>query len=398
MAATNLAGPISEYGDILTPANVAQFLATRDWTCRTDRRVDQVWVLDAGGGGRPVSVLLPRQPSFVDYPKRMREAIETIASTYELGLPELAEQVASIRADLFFIRVDQRYDDGTIPLRQASALLDSIDQMIRAAALSAHNPKTTGRGRIPDTVSEFLNEDVRMGHTKKGSFIITVAARIGDEDALEEPEELGAPVAVPSFARRTMTTLARSLDVTRRYAATRDQFDGIGDAVDQGLKLQVVQALQEIGGSDGIRSLDLSFEWAPAEPQRAVVPSHVSLDRSLIDQLPDIERRLVRRTEPERITIVGPVTELKRQDSGSGDVEESGGEVVVNAEIAGRIRRVTVPLDVPDMSLAITAFRDRLPFTAAGKIVKRGNTWRLAEPVDVDRSFLEFHLGRPSSR
>lgn len=397
MAAIDMTGPLNEYSNILTPANIAQFLATRDWICRTDRKVDQVWVLDEGSGARPISVLLPRQPSFVDFPKRLREAIETIAMTYDLGLPALAEQIASIRADLFFIRVDQRFDDGTIPLRQASSLLESIDQMIRAAALAAHNPQSTGRGRIPDTVSEFLNEDVRMGHTKKGSFIITVAARIGEDEPVEEsaPDQI-ADVA-PSFARRTMTTLARSLDVTRRYASSRDGFAGIADAVEQGMRLQVVQALQEIGNSDGIRSLDLSFEWAPAEPQNSMVPNHVSLDRVLIDQLPEIERRLVRRAEPERITIVGPVKELKRQDDGAGPAEDIGGEVVVHAEIGGRIRRVTVPLNTSDMSLAITAFRDRLPFTASGEIVKRGNTWRLAEPVDVDRSFLEFHLGKPGS-
>lgn len=391
MATADLVGPLSGYGDILTPANVAQFLATRDWVCRTDRQVDQVWVLDAGQGARPVSVLLPRQPSFIDYPKRLREAIETIAVTYDLGLPELAQQIASIRADLFFLRVDQGPDDGTIPLRQASSLLESIDQMIRAAALSAHNPQSTGRGRVPDTVNEFLNEDVRMGHTKKGSFIITVAARIGEDEIVEEDVD-----AVPSFARRTMTTLARSLDVTRRYAAGKDRFEGIADAVDQGLKLQVVQALQEIGNGNGIRSLDLSFEWASVEPQHAAVPTHVSLDRALIDELPAIERRLVRRAEPERVTIVGPVKELKRSDDGAEVIDDVGGEVVVHAEIGGRMRRVTVPLTAADMSLAITAFRDRLPFTASGEIVKRGNTWRLAEPVQVDRSFLEFHLRRPS--
>ncbi|WP_067865220.1 hypothetical protein [Nocardia shimofusensis] len=396
MAAANLADPIGQYGDILTPANIAQFLATRDWTCRTDRKVDQVWVLDESGGGRPVSVLLPRTPSFVDYAKRMTEAIETISKTYDWGLPELAEKVASIRADLFYIRVDQRFDDGTIPLRQASSLLDSIDQIVRAAAIAAHNPQATGRGRIPDTVTEFLNEDVRMGHTKKGSFIVTVAARIGEDDVPEGSGEVGTREPVPSFARRTMTALARSLDTTRRYAASREQFEGIGDAVEQGLKLQVVQALQDIGGSEGIRSLDLSFEWAPAEPQHMPVPDHVSLDRSLIDQLPEIERRLVRRTEPERITVVGPVKELRRYDEGTGTEEESGGEIVVHAEVTGRIRRVTVPLGASDMGLAIIAFRDRLPFTVSGKIVKRGNTWRLDEPIEVDRSFLEFHSRRPN--
>lgn len=146
---------------------MAQFLATRNWTIQRDREFDQVWSLEPGGGGRPVTVLLPREPSFVDYDRRLHEAITSISRAYGYSLSDLVEQVAAIRADLFFIRVDQSMTDGTIPLRQATALLDSIDQMIRVAAISAHNPQASGRGRVPDYVNEFLNDDVRMGHPRQ---------------------------------------------------------------------------------------------------------------------------------------------------------------------------------------------------------------------------------------
>ncbi|MGY4098062.1 hypothetical protein ACW2Q0_00620 [Nocardia sp. R16R-3T] len=386
---------IVEYGDILTPSNVAQFLATRNWTCQMDRTFDQVWVLEAARGGRPISVLLPREPSFVDYTKRLREAVSAITNTYDLALSELVEQVASIHADLFFVRVDQSMKDGTIPLRQATVLLDNIDQMIRAAAISAHKPQSSGRGRTPEFVNEFLNDDIRMGHTKKGSFIITVAARI--DEASPKPSQDRSPRAgqadvIPSFTRQVMTTLAKSLDVTRRFAANRGEFTDVDEAVDQGLKLQVVQALQEMGGSEGLRALDLSFEWAAAEPQRLPVPTHVSLDRGVIDELPEIERRLVRRIEPKRVTIVGPVKELKLNNDSSVPDDEQGGEIVVHADIGDRLRRITIPLGATDYDWAIAAHRARVPFTATGELGKRGNVWRLNEPIDVDRSYLEFRL------
>ncbi|MFD6162513.1 hypothetical protein ACFWF7_02850 [Nocardia sp. NPDC060256] len=397
MAAGSISDSIAEYGDVLTPANVAQFLATRNWTIQRDRTFDQVWVLEGAAGERPVSVLLPREPSFVDYAKRLREAVIAITHTYDLALSELVEQVASIHADLFFVRVDQSMTDGTIPLRQATSLLDNIDQMIRAAAVSAHNPLASGRGRAPDLVNGFLNDDVRMGHTKKGSFIITVAARIDDASVKPSREVSPGGEVVPSFTRQVMTTLARSLDVTRRFAANQGEFNDVDEAVDQGLKLQIVQALQDIGGTEGLRSLDLSFEWAAAEPQQAVVPNRVSLDRVLIDELPEIERRLVRRADPERVTIVGPVKELKLTDDSGVPDHEQGGEIVVHADVGGRVRRVVIPLGAADYDWAISAHRDRLPFTATGELVKRGNVWRLDEPIDVDRSFLEFRRSLKST-
>ncbi|WP_067657593.1 hypothetical protein [Nocardia harenae] len=398
-AGTDYFDSLSEYGEILTPANVAQFLATRNWTIQRDRTVDQVWSFEPGDGARPVTVLLPREPSFVDYDRRLHEAITSISRTYGYTVTDLVEQIAAIHADLFFIRVDQSMTDGTIPLRQATALLDSIDQMIRVAAVSAHNPQASGRGRVPEYVTEFLNEDVRMGHTKKGSFIITVAARIEPDDHTGERPHAAAGKSAPSYTRRVMTTLARSLDITRRFANHSSEFSGVDQAVAGGLRLQVVQALQEMGATEGMRALELSFEWAAAEPQREQVPRQMSLDRRIIDALPEIERLLVRHAEPRRITIVGPVMELKQSDDDGVPADEQGGEIVVHADVGGRLRRIAVPLGAADHEWAIVAYRKRLPFTATGELVKRGNAWRLNDPIEVDRSYLQFRVGetRPGS-
>ncbi|WP_157184881.1 hypothetical protein [Nocardia niigatensis] len=332
----------------------------------------------------------------MDYQKRLREALVEVSRIYDLAIPQLAEKVASVRADLFLVRVDQAMPDGTIPLRQATALLESIDQMMRVSAMAAYNPQSTGRGRVPDVVSDFLNDDVRMGHTKKGSFIVTVAARIDDSDWRRGGSTTGAaatPDHRPSFTRQVMTKLAQSLETTRQFAADSDAFADVDDAIGQGLRLPMVQALQEIGGADGLRALDLSFEWAAAEPQRSLVPTRVTLDRAVIDVLPEIEMRLARKYEPERLTVVGPVLELKRADEIVEAAEGVQGEIVLRADVGGRSRRITVPLIGADYDWAVRAHLARLPFTATGELGKKGNAWRLNDPIEVDRSFLEFRLG-----
>lgn len=400
----------TEYGEVLTHANVAQFLATNNWTCQLDRKFDQVWVQPGAVGERVVSVLLPREPAFVDYGKRLAEALQSIARVYDWRLSKLAEQVAAIHADLFFVRIDQHSQDGTIPLRQATSLLESIDQMIRTAAITAYNPHSSGRGRVPGAVNDFLNDDVRMGHTKKGSFIITVAARLdslSDQKVFPraEPLKSGTPsepgddlvtpaeTALPSFTRQVMTTLARSLDVTRRYAAKGDDFIGFDEAINQGLRLPLVQALHDMSDAEGVRSLDLNFEWAAAEPNRTNVPNHVILDRDVIEVLPEVERQLTRTIQPERVTIVGPVTELKRSEAEGQVMDDEQGEIVVRADVNGRLSRIVVPLSGRDYDWAIRAHRERLPFSVSGELDKKGRSWHLKEPVDVDRSFLEFRLG-----
>lgn len=399
----NTADAVVEYGEVLTDSNVAQFLATNNWIRQVDRTFDQVWVHRESTGGRLTSVLLPRDASFDDYSKRLTEALRDIARVYDWRLSQLAEQVAAIHADLFFVRVDQHSQDGTIPLRQASSLLENIDHMIRASAITAYNPHSSGRGRVPDVVNDFLNDDVRMGHTKKGSFIITVAARLESLSATRPGEETDQPPSehsdesAPSFTRQVMTTLARSLEVTRRYAARGDDFVDFDAAVDQGLRLPFVRALQDICDAEGLRSLDLTFEWAAVEPKRAPVPDRIVLDRTVIDVLPEVEKRLVRTVVPERITLVGPVTELKRSEAEGSLPDDELGEIVVRADVNGRLSRITIPLAGQDYDWAIRAHRERLPFTVSGELSKRGNSWRLNEPIDVDRSFLEFRLSSGDS-
>lgn len=153
---------LADYSTVLTGSNLSQFLATQNWTVQQESPWEQVWVNpEITHRGAPLYLHIPREKSLDDYQLRMAQAVEAIGAAYSWTLPTMAEHVSSVRADLFFVRLDQTAADGTIPLRQASELLESIDSMVRTAAIIAHNPKGTGKGRLPDYVREFLAEDVR---------------------------------------------------------------------------------------------------------------------------------------------------------------------------------------------------------------------------------------------
>lgn len=383
---------LEDFQDILTPSTVAQYLATKHWTCHSDKRFAQLWIAPADKGQPIQSVLLPRDPSFADFPKRWAEAVARITSILDFRLSDFAEQVASVHADLFFIRLDQTMSDGTIPLHQASKLLKSIDAIIRSAAISTYNPDHTGRGRVPDQVKEFLAEEVRMGHTKKGSFIITVAARL--DDAPQTVDVTGA-VSMPSFSRQVMSTLCKTLDATRRHVSKGKDFVDFDSAVTSGVRLPIVEALRSIGEAEGLKSVEMSFDWAASEPLEENLPDHIKLGRKSLDRLQPLEARL-RRNEPDRSeTIVGPVIELKRSEENPLSVDS--GEVVIRADVDGRSRKVTVPLDGADYDWAIRAHRAKQPYVVSGILGKKGNSWWLLDEVSPDVSFLENHFNKPTN-
>ncbi|MCU0151354.1 hypothetical protein [Curtobacterium poinsettiae] len=378
-----------DYGNVVDATRLTQFLATQNWTIQNDLGYAQIWSEPGVTGDLVRRILIPRDTGLDDYGLRLAQALARVSDTYDWSVANLAEQVAAVSADLFFVRVDQHMSDGTIPLRQASALLENIDDMIRSAALTAANPRSTGRGRIPTAVNDFLNDDVRMGHTKRGSFIITVAARL-DAPTVEDTPADGTDddELAPSFTRQVMTTLARSLDVTKQVAENHSDAPNIDDAIASGMRLPMVKALQSMGSGEGLRALDMSFEWAPVERQRTPVNSKIEMTRETVQLLERVSDRLVRKNPPKQVTVTGPVIELRRGDARDDD-GVGAGEIVLRADIDNAWRKVSITLTGDDYDIAIQAHREKFPLTVTGILDKPGRSWILEHPI-LDRSFFDF--------
>lgn len=385
-----------EYGAVLDDSRVAQFLASRSWTVQSDLGYAQVWSEPGAKGDQVARILLPRNTELDDYTLRLEQALTRISETYDWRISDLAEKVAAVRADLFFVRVDQHMTDGTIPLRQATALLDNIDDMVRSAAITTDNPFASGLGRTSSTVNDFLNNDLRMGHTKHGSFIITVAARLDDAgtdaarpDATSSPAPAVEPEVSPGFTRQVMTTLARGLYATKRVAEAHADAPRLEDAMADGMRLPMVKALRSMGSGEGLKSLDLSFEWAPAEPQQTDVVNKIQMTRETVELLDSVEKKMIRNEPPKEVTLIGPVVELRRGERTHGE-DSATGEVVVRGDVDGSWKKVSIELSGDDYDSAIVAHREQLPFTVTGVLEKIKGTWNLTGQVKVDKSFIEY--------
>jgi len=141
------------------------------------------------------------------------------------------------------------------------------------------------------------------------------------------------------------------------------------EAVTQGMRLPLVKALRTAGRSEGVRALDLSSESSALEPRQAEVPGEIRIDREVIASLEPVELQLAKRDEePRQETIMGAVVELKRAADPDANISEYEGEVVIQGEVDGWQRRVTVPLHGEDYDWTIQAHRRRIPFTVSGRL------------------------------
>ncbi len=390
--------PYREIAATLTPAVVSQYLASEDWVLESRQdRVREIWRLpEAKANTRRARIMLPLATDFEDFPQRFLDALHTLGRVYDWSADRLREHIIAARADLLFVRLDQVVSDGTIPFRQAEDTLAGIFKLVKSAATTAADPNHSHRGKRPAAVTEFLDEDVRLGHTKRGSFVFTVAARLGapglsgsDTSDTSHDESGGLQEVVKPFSRRVMETLARGLE-TAESLTRGERADALDDPARWGLSAGLVESLQMMTQPEELRALDLSFEWAAGEPLPAVGRTPVVLEHSSATRLARLREQLVRHElPPSRETLVGAVRRLSWED---GAPEETG-TVVLEAEVKGRRRNVSVTLSGADHRWAIMAYQEKIPLTVTGDLVFERGAWRLGNP-EVDSSFLEYQLSR----
>ncbi|MCP2297170.1 hypothetical protein APR11_003602 [Nocardia amikacinitolerans] len=377
--------PVGDLRDIalaLSPPAVSQYLAAHDWELEARvQDVKEIWRLPGEDG--PVGrIMLPLATDYVDFPRRFRETMQTLATIYDWDPAQLVERIAAARADLFFVRLDQEMIDGTIPFRQAETTLEALFRMMKAAATTADDPTHSHRGRRSATVTEFLEENIRLGHTKRGSFVFTVVSRLGDVMSTETD---GMPQV--SFPRAAMATLAKGLQSTRTLALQWDD-RALERSGELGLSANLVESVWDLTQSPDLRALDLSFDWAAGEPAPTLESSRIVIDRDAMAGLPRVRERLVRSEEPPRYeSLLGIVRTLNRDDLGDGGEEATS--IVLSTHVDGRSRKVHVPLAGTDYEWAIAAHQSKRPLVVSGNLSFERGAWRLTGDITVDRRLSE---------
>ena len=394
--------PDADYRDLagsLPPIAVSQYLAaTGNWTLETRQEgVREIWQLSAPPRSSDPSVarvhprgriMLPLATDFADFGQRFRDALSALATINDWSPLQLERRILATRADLLLVRLDQDHSGESIPLRQAETTVEAIYKMLRAAAMTTATPGYKFRGgRLPVPVSEFLEEDVELGHTQRGSFVFTVVARLEASARPGFPDQ--APAAsrqAPQFSRRVMETLALGIQ-TAKDLAEGNTGAALRNPAEFGLSAGLIESLERITEPEGLRSVDLSFEWAAAESRPEVGIDSVRIDHTLLEGLTRIHEQLLQLEEPvRRETLVGTVVTLSREEDGLSD--EEAASVIISAEIDGRWRNVHLTLTGRWHDLAIQAYRLKLPIVVTGDLVFTRRTWWLEGNIELDEDTL----------
>src|SRR5258707_2442552 len=382
----------------ITPADLSTYLAsTPPWQLEARQDdVREIWTLPGPYGRLQARIMLPLATDYADFSDRFSDAIAAVGHIYDWQPSELADHLLAIRADLLHVRLGQAHSSETIPLQQADTTISAIYEMVTEAAASAAPEASDDDQPAGDLVRTFLQEELRLAHTRQGSFIFTVVAQQNQASAIDLNDVRTEP-GVP-FSRQVMQTLATNLETAYRLTKARDL---------QALaSLAALEPLRRLVGSGDLRSVEFSFEWAAAIPPPDVGSAPLQLDLDDVQELRDsivvsvIPPNLDAEGEPHaaperpqagpeplpRETLTGFVVELKRWSPRRAD--DVGGSALREAEASdGAYRRIRGSLAGEADRIAIPADAQSVPIVITGDLIVRPRVSRLGGDLEITGPF-----------
>ncbi|CAN7505098.1 hypothetical protein LJR013_003573 [Pseudarthrobacter oxydans] len=356
----------------LLPVDVTEWLRIHGWTQTAALgNIAQRWQSDTTG------VLVPMSTRSPDFELRWSEMLSRLAGTFNTDPAGVLLAVAKSGSDIAEFRASGQIDDS-IPLGDASTLIDSVRRSIQASANSALQPRSYYGHSLPDAAREHAR-NVRMGQTRRGSYIIPVISRLpvlhpdDDDDAV-----LFEDVVFQPFARSAMLKLAQGLVTLREltHGATAPRGSQITEAVGAGVSSELCEAVANTLETESIGELDVAFTWAERLASSSA-PASVSLESEAVPLLRHVGSILKGEPVVGRQTVVGYV---KRLDRGEDD---EIGRITLRSLDSDRARNITIDLNDADYHIAGEANTERRMVAATGILHREpGRALRFTEVDD----------------
>lgn len=323
-------------------------------------------------------VLVPLDRSRPDYRRLVSRAVGQLGQAG--GEPaNRALESALLRSAAFGTqtwRKESPLPSGMIPWSSGTELFKAVNATLAASAKSAHHARRHHKQSSSPVAKAFLDQ-VRMGQTQAGSFIVTahvpLAAQISTKRSDDGALFPDASELIPTD--QIVDTLARALDAAStsveeyRSHATLDAFE---EAVTMGVSYELTNALAALTtGGD----CEIVLE------RRGDTPTGISTStfefRTPDSQVfADAAERLKTPDEPEHLSVRGEVTALRRDHDGFELIRT----IQLRVDSPRHLGTVSVQLDPHKYDEAVQAHRDRLLVMIDGTLERRGNRKWIVDP------------------
>jgi hypothetical protein len=316
------------------------YLKVTGWSPVSGGDLAELWNLP---GPAEEVVLVPMKPGAPDFPKRVHILMEDLARIESRRVAAVHAAIASVYHDVTDLRASHpSLSDGSIPLEAGYELFVSARRLRVASA--AATIRRQGHFRNFPTRARDQAREVRLGQTRRGSYIVPIIsqARAPEDVYAPQQEHIDVQVEETLFDRRVTATMSRALGVLEELAGggRLPTPSEIADSVGEGVSYELCQALSKVVKADSVATVDITFNWSQvASPPPGSSP-HVEFDEAAIEIVDRVSDHLKTRLYTQEHIIYGVITDLSRRP------EDETGRVGIETLI--KRRRRTVWIDLPD--------------------------------------------------
>jgi hypothetical protein len=360
----------------INPADLISYLKSKRWVQKKSPYNSLLIWTQKKAEIEEFEVLVPLETSFIDYPLRISETLNTLEVFEDRSANLIYQNLINSSADVIRIRgQSSKTSNGTLPLNDSYFLLGATRDLITSAACSTILPKANYPTRKPDKVVEFMDK-VQFDRTEKGSFIITISTKIPPILKVCEPNDENIIIEEP-FERRVMINLLLALEACReasKKALVSNDIYAFETAIEKGVSANLCEAIVGISNSCGGEHLDISMEWSLGRPAPKCTPNKIEFNKDFLPFIGEAARTFKETKPIEEFELKGVVVKLASKD------RKKSGEITVFGLVEGQQRKVNIKLEKPIYDNAIKAHQEGIPISCIGELKKQGNIYSLINP------------------
>jgi len=326
------------------------------------------------GGTEQASI--PMRPDYRDYARAVYEVLRVLESTEQRSQEQILYDIACANVDVVRVR-SYRLGDASpnIPINDGLLLIERARDMMLSAARSVVQARAWYASRPPKEASDFVRENVQLGQTEEGSYILRVLAPLPPVDQGVLLEGVDDP-----FARKATKVLARALAAVRDEATRAVQtgtVESFATRVPEGVSANLCDAIVGLTGDTYNRHVDVAISWSKARLAPADLPQKMTFTAELVPHIRQASEFLRSSQPAEDVRLTGYVVSLRRAP------DDERGRITVWGRVGDALRSVQVQLEQADYHRAVGAHDGHLLVSLVGELAQRGRVYTLERPRDI---------------
>lgn len=368
--------------DLVNRIRISQFslyLAQHDWEQREFPNKNQLLFYNSEA---QESILVAAKENFQDYALSLYNAIIILEDIHSKPRTEILTDILKINLDRLSLRVvSEISSNGTLPLLDASNIVESLKELIISTSNNEYSPRPY-HYKLSRSVLE-ISKQFSFAQTQVGSFIFNVeSAPIENIDnntpqlKWNQDSSIGVEQTVP-FSRKVMYRLNYSLQQLQE-AEERDSIDHIiNDGYLSGINANMCESLLHIlpeYEEKATNILDIYLSPFIKQPDRNYSVSH-TLKRTYEPILSAVSEKLRQEvSDYPNVILIGYV---KRLSSENATLDQDNRIQISIVDGPGNMNNCYAELNAYNYSVAIEAHKNNDFLKIRGDLRKYSGRWWL---------------------